>query len=154
MMKRSFLLAGLSIASFVFSAYALAAKEITIVAQDTITWTSEGLQSEDDVLQVPVETGDVLHFKFSSAPHPKTHGITTQNGTDEIKVQKRGDTDGKGKYLQELGDGPSRFGPTFSGANPDEEITAVKVLADFPGSLNLMCSFHGDIMLMTLKRGG
>ena len=47
------------------------------------------------------------------------------------------------KFLQELGEGPSLFGVQFSDAKPNQEMTQLKVLPGFKGTLNLMCAFAG-----------
>jgi hypothetical protein len=132
----------------------VAAKDIVIVANDDdpcLCWSSDDLKRENNVLKVPVKEGDVLHFAFGDAPS-LTHGIKTKNPQDKTKIQKRGDPTAPGAFLQELGDGTSRFGPQIDPTKPNEEITQVKVLSNFQGTLELECSVHHQAMPMTLTR--
>ena len=155
MLKLTLLLAGLFFPLVAcLPAGVLAAKDIVIVANDDdpcLCWTSDDLRSEGGVLKVPVKEGDVLHFVFADAP-AATHGITTKNPEDNTKIQKRGDPPTSGAFLQELGDGPSRWGMKIDPTKPNEVITQVKVLSNLQGTLDLMCSFHKLQMPMALTR--
>jgi hypothetical protein len=150
MLNRILLFAGLSFSWVACAPAGAYAKDIIIVADDTIQWLSAGLPSEGGVLKVPVKVGDVLHFVFSNGPN-FPHGITTENIADKPKIQKRGEADKKA-FLRELGDGPSRFGPKITPTKANEEITQVQVLPDFQDTLDLMCSVHLQNMSMTLTR--
>ena len=151
MLDRKLVFAGLLLAGLAFPAVDVSAKDIVIVAiDDPLSWESEGLKSEAGTLQVPVEVGDVLHFKFA-AQAAKPHGVTTQDEADLSKVQKRGQAGGDEKYLKELGEGASDFDKRIP-ATANEEMTQVEVLPGFKSALNLMCKVHDDAMLMTLKK--
>ena len=151
MLNRKLLFAGLFVvASIVGAPKELLAKDIVIVAIDEpLHWELQGTPSTG-TLKLPVKIGDVLHFVFSDQAKVP-HGITTRSPGDKDKVQKRGEPEKDGQFLQELGEGPSQFGVDRP-SKPNQEITQLKVLSAFPPTLNLMCSVHRGAMVITLER--
>jgi hypothetical protein len=148
--RRLLFFAGLLLALLVSPPSQLSAKDIIIVAKNQpLHWELQGVQSTG-ALKVPVKVGDVLRFVFSESL-VFDHGITTENKTDQDKVQKRGQA-ANGLFLKELGQGDTRFGIDIVPEQPNEEITQLEVLSGFPPTFNLGCSVHKGNMKLILER--